>query len=189
MYQIKPKQNTFTPNVLKFHSSKKVDWIKQIWKIRRGVLIFKEIVICSKSHKIKWIRPRSKRFVFFSRFAVIFFQGVDFTKLCAPSKKTPAHGIWQKICHSISSTNDQHYNPSLEGKFVLNLPNLCAISQICALVAKCRLPKIASHLVRAYKCWWNRPKVEFGKAEYNKVQDCKSWLWECRIWDKCKTAK
>ena len=95
----------------------------------------------------------------------VFSQGVDFTKLCAPSKKTSAHGFWQKIHRSISSTNVQFYNPSLQGKFVLNLPNTCDIRQICALFAKHRLPKIASHLVRANKCWWNWPKVEPIRVE------------------------
>ena len=30
--------------------------------------------------------------------------GVDFTKLCLPSKKTPAHSVRQKMRHSISPT-------------------------------------------------------------------------------------
>jgi len=35
---------------------------------------------------------------------------VNFTKLCAPSKKLPAHSVWQKNCHSVSPTFLCHFN-------------------------------------------------------------------------------
>ena len=80
-------------------------------------------------------------FIIDYKYHFISTAGVDFTKVCAPSEKMPAHGVWQKIRRSISSTNVQHDNPSLQGKFVLNSPNMCAICQICALFSKRRSPK------------------------------------------------
>jgi len=57
--------------------------------------------------------------------------GVNFTKLCSTSKKTPAHRVWQKICRLISPT-----------KFK---PNMCAeICQICVPFAKRHLPNSKS---------------------------------------------
>ena len=53
--------------------------------------------------------------------------GVDFTKLCAPSEKTPANGVWQKICRSISPTiASGEYKAKIcvkFDKFVRRLPN------------------------------------------------------------------
>ena len=107
-----------------------------------GLLLFGSSLFCLCCYKV---------IISFNNLFMFLTTGVDFTKLCAPSEKTPAHGVWQKNCHSISSTNVQQNNPSLQGIFVLILPNPCSICQICAPFAKHRSPKIASHLVRSYQ--------------------------------------
>ena len=67
---------------------------------------------------------------------------VDFIKLCAPSEKTPAHSVRQKICRSISPTME---TKNFRLKCLQNLPNLFAVCQICLPFAKRCAPKKASH--------------------------------------------
>ncbi len=48
---------------------------------------------------------------------------VDFIKLFLQSEKLPTHGVWRKICHSISPTK-------LKDKLISqDSPNLCTIHQ------------------------------------------------------------
>ena len=75
---------------------------------------------------------------------------VDFIKLCAPSEKTPAHSVRQKICRSISPTME---TKNFRLKCLQNLPNLCALCQIFSPFATRCVPKKASHPKR------NRPQV------------------------------
>ena len=67
---------------------------------------------------------------------------VDFTKFCAPSKKTPVRSVRQEICHSISPTKFQAKICSKFAKFVCRLPNAVHQKKLLILFAQTNVEEI-----------------------------------------------
>ena len=114
---------------------------------------------------------------------------VDFTKLWAPSEKTPAHGVWQKIRRSISPTKCYGYVMVI---LRLNLPNAVrCLPNLCAekSFSFCAREKVGR------KCWWNRPQLDGPRFRTTTFAFVSNGLFTLQIqkfrlssWQNCATV-
>jgi len=132
-------------------STKKLNRFSQIWEVKRANFFGRHIFGNALSSRMKQATDSFVNF-FFVPPLLTLSSGLNFTNLCAPSKKSTVHSVQIKIRSSISPTKCK--------------PNLCA--EICqTLFAICQIcaPKKSFSSCARKKgsqiCWCNWPQVEF----------------------------